>query len=209
MDATALSGSFLINITGAALALLTPPHGGPWDQAGLAGAVGSGGGARATGAVPILVLIRVPRLFVGADLRREDGAGAPGLGCPADRPVDRGAAPAFPLFGAGRPFAALGERGPNPEICALIGASGRVVAAYVFRSGGNDGAVLREARRLRFMPATRDGRAVAAWHRLVINRRDGAASLPLDWLVGAYEPVPPPPRPVPLIVPPVDVVFIE
>jgi hypothetical protein len=207
MQGLPLSGSFAINLAGAALALLIPApletrHGPSADKAfgrPMPRDIWPHGGA-----------IEVPQLFVAADLRRSGDRPDEHRGCPADRPVDRGAAPEFPLFGPERPFPWLGESGANPEICARIGARGRVAAAYVLRTGGDDRALLRQVYRLRFSPARRDGRRVAAWHRLIVNRRDGAQSLPIEWFEEAPEPVPPPPPPprvqVP-INPTIDVVY--
>jgi hypothetical protein len=97
------------------------------------------------------------------------------LGCPRQRQLDRIAAPDFPIFGDEGPFAGGGKTPRSPAFCVLIGADGRVSALALATTSGErrtDLALRGTILRLAFHPAERRGRAVAAWHRLVVNRGD-------------------------------------
>jgi hypothetical protein len=114
------------------------------------------------------------------------------LRCPRQRPPDRIAAPDFPIFGDEGPFARGGKTPRSPAFCVLIGADGRVSALALATTSGErrtDLALRGTIRRLAFHPAQRGGRAVAAWHRLVVNRGD-------EWLF-PYDVVAEPPPPIP------------
>jgi len=97
--------------------------------------------------------------------------------CPATAGLDRPARPLFPLFATGRPFAWL-DAASDPILCLRIAAGGGVADAWLAQGSGDgakDSALLGSARRLRFAPARRGGRAVASWGTLHVERRGGFA----------------------------------
>jgi hypothetical protein len=123
-----------------------------------------------------------PQLFVLPNLRMRgrrlrhavEPLQAPDSPCPSGAPIDRAAVPAFPLFGARRPFPWLSDSGENPEACARVGADGRVGAAFIAAGHSSDDIrLLRAISALNFVPAERAGRPAGAWHRLIVNRRRG------------------------------------
>ena len=156
---------------------------------------------------------QAPRRGHTAVLGRLESAGD--LRCPRQRPLDRIAAPDFPIFGDEGPFAQGGKTPQSPAFCLLIGADGRVSALTLAASSGDPGAdrsLSRTIRRLPFRPALRGGRAVAAWHRLVVNHGTGQPFEPSPYVVVIEPTAPPPfdmsiatPRPPPPLKPPPEI----
>ena len=96
-------------------------------------------------------------------------------GCPESVEVESEAFPDFPLAGADRPFLWLDPGGMDPQICVLVGRDGRVDEAFIAASSGAlraDAELLETARGLRFVPASRAGRPVATWLRLIVLRSE-------------------------------------
>lgn len=178
---SAVSNSVLVHLAGVATALLpAPPR---------FFAIHSPGGAEER-----LRTIEAPHISLagGQAPRRGHTAivglppSAGDLGCPRQRPLDRIAAPDFPIFGDEGPFAQGGKTPQSPAFCVRIGADGRVSALMLATASGNrraDLAVRRTIRGLSFHPAMRQGRAVAAWHRLVVNRGAGQPFEPSPYVV--------------------------
>ena len=95
--------------------------------------------------------------------------------CPESVAVESEALPDFPLAGAERPFLWLDPSGVDPQICLLVGRDGHVDEAFIAASSGAslaDAELLETARELRFVPASRAGRPVATWVRLIVLRTE-------------------------------------
>ncbi|MEZ5498338.1 MAG: TonB family protein [Steroidobacteraceae bacterium] len=111
----------------------------------------------------------------------QDGSISPGgdaMGPTAIAPTSVRADPRFPLTQPPYPSqeVRMGHEGAV-NVAVLVGVEGRVLEARVSRSSGYaalDEAALREARRnWRFLAATADGNAIAAWHEVrVVFRLD-------------------------------------
>ena len=126
----------------------------------------------------IQVEVQAPALALVAESGTSggaDGIGPPlseGRGCPESAPVDSSAAPDFPLVGESRPFQQVPRALWSPVFCARIGRNGRILELHPTGDGsGNeaaDRATTRELARLHFRPASRSGRLVEAWHRILV-----------------------------------------
>ena len=165
---SAASKSVLVHLAGLGTALL-PTHPRFVDFQPLAG----GEERLRTIEAPHISLAggQVPRRGHTAIVGRLQSSGD--LGCPRQRALDRIAEPDFPIFGDEGPLARGGKTPQSPAFCVLIGADGRVSALALAATSGEgraDLALRGTIRRLAFHPAERRGRAVAAWHRLVVNR---------------------------------------
>ena len=172
MDGSALAGSAIVNLLGAVFAWWTVPadHGAhilPHEV--------HESGFNADG--PLLFIVGANRLPVENGWGRGSPDARPfdsgDTGCPLGETVDQGAEPDFPVFGAESPLAPLPFAGRNPSYCGLIGADGRILRLNRASTSGDrhvDQVVARNIRQLRFRPALRGGRPVAAWHRLILNR---------------------------------------
>lgn len=99
--------------------------------------------------------------------------------CPIEKPLDRLAELEAPLFRKATTYfhpAPMADMDPLPIdapfaiLCARISAAGRVSDAFFSSDGTIDKAdTLSRVKELVFRPATRDGQAVSAWHRLWVD----------------------------------------